>query len=471
MIALTLALLCLFTIGAGAAVAHLLPARLALFQMPSVSTASLARPGAALAGASGSPSSLRGGAATAAGVSAVLRGLITSGNLGPHVGALVTDLPTGHVLYALNAAAGFAPASTTKIATAIAALDTLGPGARFTTTVVLRPRQAESRPGGQSSSGGGGSSGGQGKAGGKAATRPARIFLVGGGDPVLAAHRYPPADYPQPATLSALAEQTAKALRARGISQVRLGYDGTRFGGPQVAPGWKPFGTPGNYASSGNVTPITGLELDQGRLTARGAPDDSDDPGNYRPRSLTPTRDAARAFAAFLRKDHITVRGALVPADADGEQQRHRRDSGQAGRRRERPAWHIQGRGGRCYGRRCQTPRDRAPPSRRQRAFAHGQDLAAGAGRPGRPCGHVGPAEPAPGDHRNASGRFFRDPRTRQFLRAVRQDRAWHRPGQDRQPQPRRDLGRSRLYGERSDAGLRLHGEWHLIEVGGAARV
>src|SRR5215470_1840276 len=316
MIALTLALLCLFTIGAGAAVAHLLPARLALFQMPSVSTASLARPGAALAGASGSPSSLRGGAATAAGVSAVLRGLITSGNLGPHVGALVTDLPTGHVLYALNAAAGFAPASTTKIATAIAALDTLGPGARFTTTVVLRPRQAESRPGGQSSSGGGGSSGGQGKAGGKAATRPARIFLVGGGDPVLAAHRYPPADYPQPATLSALAEQTAKALRARGISQVRLGYDGTRFGGPQVAPGWKPFGTPGNYASSGNVTPITGLELDQGRLTAKGAPDDSDDPGNYRPRSLTPTRDAARAFAGFLRKDRITVRGALVPADA-----------------------------------------------------------------------------------------------------------------------------------------------------------
>jgi D-alanyl-D-alanine carboxypeptidase/D-alanyl-D-alanine-endopeptidase (penicillin-binding protein 4) len=311
MVALTLALLCLFTIGAGAAVAHLLPARLALFQMPSVSTASLARPGAALPGASGSASSLRGGAATAAGVSAVLRGLITSGNLGPHVGALVTDLPTGHVLYALNAAVGFAPASTTKIATAIAALDTLGPGARFTTTVVLRPAQAASRPGGQSSS-----SGGQGKGGGKASTRLARIFLVGGGDPVLAAHRYPPADYPQPATLSALAEQTAKALRARGISAVRLGYDGTRFGGPQVAPGWKPFGTPGNYASSGNVTPITGLEVDQGRLTAKGAPDDSDDPGNYRPRSLTPTRDAARAFAGFLRKDHVTVRGALVAADA-----------------------------------------------------------------------------------------------------------------------------------------------------------
>jgi serine-type D-Ala-D-Ala carboxypeptidase/endopeptidase (penicillin-binding protein 4) len=294
MIALTLALLCLFTIGAGAAVAHLLPARLALFQMPSVSAASLARPGAALPGASGSPA-LRGGGATATGVSAALRGLITSGTLGPRVGALVTDLSTGHVLYALNDAAGFAPASTTKIATAIAALDTLGPGARFSTTVVLRP--------------------------GKAASA-ARIVLVGGGDPVLAAHKYPPADYPQPATLSALAAETAKALRSRGISAVRLGYDGTRFGGPQVAPGWKPFGTPGNYASSGNVTPITGLEVDQGRLTAKGAPDDSDDPGNYRPRSLTPTRDAARAFAGFLSKDGITVRGRLLPSNAPAHARR-----------------------------------------------------------------------------------------------------------------------------------------------------
>jgi len=304
MMALTLALLCLTVIGAGIAVADLLPARLALFQMPQVSGAGLARSGPSLPGDSGAPPSAGRGAATAAGVSASLRGLIMSGNLGPRVGALVTDLSTGHVLYALHPTTGFVPASTTKIATAVAALDTLGPGARFTTSVVLRPRsRATSGPGGQGST---------------AAKGPSvvRIVLVGGGDPTLAASRYPSADYPQPATLRALAAKTARALRARRMAAVRVGYDDTRFGGPVVALGWKPFGKPGNYASSGNVTPITGLEVDQGRLSASGAPDDSDNPGNYRPRSLTPSRDAAQAFAKFLHKDGIMVRGQPARADA-----------------------------------------------------------------------------------------------------------------------------------------------------------
>jgi serine-type D-Ala-D-Ala carboxypeptidase/endopeptidase (penicillin-binding protein 4) len=304
MMALTLALLCLTVLGAGIAVAHLLPARLALFQMPQVSGRGVTRPGPSLPGASGAPPSAGRGPATAAGVSAGLSGLIASGNLGPRVGALVTDLSSGHVLYALNPATGFVPASTTKIATAVAALGTLGPGARFTTSVVLRARSpATSGPGGQGST---------------AAKGPSvvRIVLVGGGDPTLAAGRFPAADYPQPATLQALAAKTAKALRARHMAVVRVGYDDSRFGGPPVAPGWKPFGMPGNYASSGNVTLITGLEVDQGRLTASGAPDDSDDPGNYRPRSLTPSRDAARAFAKFLRKDGVTVRGQPGRADA-----------------------------------------------------------------------------------------------------------------------------------------------------------
>ena len=304
MMALTLALLCLTVIVAGVAVAHLLPARLALFQMPRLSDARLARPGPSLPGDAGAPPSAGRGAATAAGVSASLGGLIASGNLGPRVGALVTDLSTGHVLYALNPATGLTPASTTKIATAVAALETLGPGARFTTSVVLRSRSAAtSGPGGQGST----ASGGPGVA---------RIVLVGGGDPTLAAGRYPAADYPQPATLRALAAKTAKALRGRHVAVVRVGFDDSRFSGPAVAPGWKPFGMPGNYVSSGNVTPITGLEVDQGRLTASGAPDDSDNPGNFRPRSLTPSRDAARAFTKYLGKDGVIVRGQPARADA-----------------------------------------------------------------------------------------------------------------------------------------------------------
>jgi D-alanyl-D-alanine carboxypeptidase/D-alanyl-D-alanine-endopeptidase (penicillin-binding protein 4) len=292
MMTLTLALLCLFTIGAGVAVARLLPSRLALFQLPAISARGLARPnGSVLAGATGSTSAnVGGGGATPAGVAASLGGLMRSGDLGSRVGALVTNLSTGHVLYSLNPAVGLAPASTTKIATAVAALATLGPAARFTTKVMIAPVRSGSTARGQ-----------------------VGIVLVGGGDPTLAAGRYPTADYPQPATLSSLAATTATALRAKGISTVRLRYDDKLFGGPEVARGWAPLGAPSNYVSSGNFTPITGLEVDQGRLTARGRPEDSDDPANFRPRSLTPSKDAARAFAGFLRKDGITVRGAPAP--------------------------------------------------------------------------------------------------------------------------------------------------------------
>ena len=295
MMALTLALLCLFTICAGIVVARLLPPRLALFQLPTISARGLAKPpGTVLAGATGSTSSdTGGGVATSPGVAASLDGLMKSGDLGSRVGALVTDLSTGQVLYSLNPTAGLAPASTTKIATAVAALATLGPGARFTTKVAMSPAQSGTGAGGLVS-----------------------IVLVGGGDPTLAAGRYPAADYPQPATLRSLAAATARALHAKGISSVLLRYDGRLFGGPQVAKGWAPLGAPGNYVSSGNFAPITGLEVDQGRLTARGRPEDSDDPSNFLPRSLTPSKDAAHAFAVFLRKDGITVRGKPGPGRA-----------------------------------------------------------------------------------------------------------------------------------------------------------
>ena len=284
MMALTLALLCLFTIGAAASVARLLPERIAWFQVAHVHDGVRARAGAPLATVRSWPSS---GGPTAAGVAARLSGLMDSGHLGSSAGAMVADLSTGKVLYQLSSATGFAPASTTKLATAIAALDTLGPGARFTTKVTLLAGSSAA-----------------------ASARTARIVLVGGGDPTLAAGRYPRPDYPQPATLRSLAGATARTLRGRHIDAVRLSYDASRFGGPVTATGWKPVGAPGNYISSGNVAPITGLELDQGRLTASGRPEDADDPGNLRPRSLTPGADAARAFARFLAKDGISVRGA-----------------------------------------------------------------------------------------------------------------------------------------------------------------
>jgi serine-type D-Ala-D-Ala carboxypeptidase/endopeptidase (penicillin-binding protein 4) len=285
-VAALLALLSVFTMTAGATVAHLLPPRLALWRLPTVAAGGLARPGPVLSPAPdpvGGAQTAQAGAgtqATAAGVSAALSGGLGSATLGPHVGAIVTDLSSGQVLLSRQGDSGFAPASTAKLGVATAALDVLGPAARFTTRVVAGPT-------------------------------PSSVVLVGGGDPTLAAGHPPASDYPQPATLASLAVQTARALRAQGIHAVRIGYDTSLYTGPLMAPGWSD-----SYVTSGDVTPIESLEVDQGRLTLSGAPQDADDPGNLRPRSFTPAADAAQAFASFLSGQGITVRGAAAPAAA-----------------------------------------------------------------------------------------------------------------------------------------------------------
>jgi D-alanyl-D-alanine carboxypeptidase/D-alanyl-D-alanine-endopeptidase (penicillin-binding protein 4) len=283
----SLALLIVFTMTAGVAVAHMLPQRLALWRLPTVAGRGLARTGPVLApmlDPAGHGRSAYSGqvtqAATVAGVNSALARLLGTSSLGSHVGAVVTDLSTGQVLMARLGTSGFAPASTAKLAVATAALDVLGPGARFTTKVVAGPT-------------------------------PSSVVLVGGGDPTLAAGRPPASDYPQPTSLAALAAQTAQALRAKGIHTVRLSYDTSLFTGPGMAPGW-----PQQYVTTGNVTPIESLEVDQGRLTAVGAPQDADDPGNFRPRTFTPAADAAGAFVSLLSAQGISVRGAVGQAVA-----------------------------------------------------------------------------------------------------------------------------------------------------------
>jgi D-alanyl-D-alanine carboxypeptidase/D-alanyl-D-alanine-endopeptidase (penicillin-binding protein 4) len=273
---LAVALLTLVTMGAGAAVAHLLPARLALWQVPRVAGHRLAAGHQVLAAAGERPAK----AVTSGGLSATLAGTLGLPALGTHVAAVVANLSTGQVLFARNGGSPFAPASTAKLATAVAALDVLGPGARLSTRVV-------------------------------AGRTPSSIVLVGGGDPTLAAGRPPAADYPQPATLASLAAKTARALLATRRHTVRLGYDTSRYTGPLLAPSW-----PSSYVTTGNVSPITSLEVDQGRLTASGAPQDADQPGNFRPRSLTPAAGAARAFGSFLAAHGIRVLGPARPARA-----------------------------------------------------------------------------------------------------------------------------------------------------------
>jgi D-alanyl-D-alanine carboxypeptidase/D-alanyl-D-alanine-endopeptidase (penicillin-binding protein 4) len=277
----SLALLNVLIIAAGGVLAWRLPARLALWKVPVVASRPVIRPHALVIGAGAG-----GPLPTRAGLAARLSGLLSAASLGSHVTAVVGDLASGQVLFSRDPNSPAAPASTAKLATAVAALDVLGPGARFTTRVV---EDATAR---------------------NAARRgTARIVLVGGGDPTLAAGRTPAGGYPRPATLEALASATARALAAQHRTAVRLGYDTSLYSGPQLAPGWSE-----TYVTTGNVTPITSLEVDQGRLLADGKPQDADEPGNLRPRSLTPAADAAGAFAAFLARDGIRVDGPARPA-------------------------------------------------------------------------------------------------------------------------------------------------------------
>jgi D-alanyl-D-alanine carboxypeptidase/D-alanyl-D-alanine-endopeptidase (penicillin-binding protein 4) len=268
---LTLAMINVFTLAAGLAVARMLPSRLAALRVPTVAAAPVAHPGAVLG-----TGTQAGPLPTASGLQQALTGPLSAAALGPQVAALVADPVTGQVLLSEHGTRLMTPASTTKLATGLAALAVLGGGARFTTRVVR-------------------------------GAAPDSIILVGGGDPTLAVNPFPARDYPRPATLASLAASTARTLKDQGRHAVILGYDTSLYSGPQLAPGW-----PAAYVSNGDVTPIVPLEVDQGRLTAAGQPEDSDDPYNLAARATDPAGMAAIAFGELLTADGVHVTGAPI---------------------------------------------------------------------------------------------------------------------------------------------------------------
>jgi coenzyme F420 biosynthesis associated uncharacterized protein len=278
---LTLAMINVFTLAAGVTVARMLPPRLAALKVPTVAAGRVAGPGAVL-----TPGAADGSLPTASGLRSALAGPLSAAALGPQVSAMVADPASGRVLLSEDGDRPLTPASTTKLVTSAAALAALGAGATFTTRVVK-------------------------------GAAPDGIVLVGGGDPTLAVNQFPAQDYPQPATLASLAAATAQALKADGRTTVTLGYDTSLYAGPGLAPGW-----PQAYVTTGDITPIVSLEVDQGRLTTSGAPEDTDDPYNLRPRTTDPAGMAAAAFAALLARDGIHVTGSPVaqaaPAHAAG---------------------------------------------------------------------------------------------------------------------------------------------------------
>jgi serine-type D-Ala-D-Ala carboxypeptidase/endopeptidase (penicillin-binding protein 4) len=237
----------------------------ALWQQPIASASPLLMPEALLPDLTDAP--------TVAGLERVLNPSLADPVLaGDDVAMVVTDAASGKVLFDHDAADPAAPASTAKLAVAVAALVRLGTDHRFYTAV----RQG---------------------------ARPGEIVLVGGGDPTLAGPKAVGAlspGYPTPASLSELASQTAAQLHKQGVMTVSLGYDASLFDGPQLAPGWKPV-----YQTEGDVAPVSALEVDEGSQ-------DLTKPG----RTANPAAAAAGQFAALLTADGITVTGVPGPARA-----------------------------------------------------------------------------------------------------------------------------------------------------------
>lgn len=196
-----------------------------------------------------------------AAVRRTVRPFLRRADLGRRLSVAVAPLGSADPVLEVGAARVL-PASTMKLLTAVAALESLGEDRTFRTTVVSLP-----------------------------GTR--RVTLVGGGDPLLAREQAagdPP--YPPRADVVTLAASAATALRASGRLRVRLDYDASLFVGDRVNPRW-----PASYVPADVVAPISALWVDRGRVERGGDV------------AADPALDAARAFSAALEDAGITVVG------------------------------------------------------------------------------------------------------------------------------------------------------------------
>ncbi|WP_199840236.1 D-alanyl-D-alanine carboxypeptidase/D-alanyl-D-alanine endopeptidase [Streptomyces viridochromogenes] len=173
--------------------------------------------------------------------------LLDAPELGARSTAAIVDVATGKRLYGEHASEPLTPASTTKIATAAAALAALGPDHRLTTRAVLEPDTGE-------------------------------LVLVGGGDPTLTARK----DAEGWASLRELADRTAQALKKRDVREVILSYDKTLYAGPELHP----------IGDNPNLAPVSALMVDEART--------NDSTSGPVKRVEDPAKDAAAQFAALL---------------------------------------------------------------------------------------------------------------------------------------------------------------------------
>jgi D-alanyl-D-alanine carboxypeptidase/D-alanyl-D-alanine-endopeptidase (penicillin-binding protein 4) len=186
----------------------------------------------------------------------------------------------GVPVYRRDATAPLIPASNLKLLTATAALDRLGPASTFTTAAV--------------------------------AAAPARggvvagpLYLVGGGDPLLATDGYRATlhqwtESREPITrLAALAD----ALAGAGVTRITGGIlaDDSRYDGVRTVAGWAP-----SYLVDGEVAPVGALVVDGGTVVA----------GGRRVPARDPALSAASAFEGLLAERGIAVDGRVTRGTA-----------------------------------------------------------------------------------------------------------------------------------------------------------
>jgi D-alanyl-D-alanine carboxypeptidase/D-alanyl-D-alanine-endopeptidase (penicillin-binding protein 4) len=174
-----------------------------------------------------------------AALAARLQPLLAASALGTGISARVVDVASGDVLLDQDGGTPSTPASTAKLLTSAAALTTLDPADRLTTTVV-------------------------------AGADPGQVVLVGGGDPTLS-RTAPSQSYPGAATVQDLATQVVAALPA-GTAITSVVVDGSLYSGPLTASGWQPGDTPSSYAAPVTAAMVDGARVSPGAVTRSGQP-------------------------------------------------------------------------------------------------------------------------------------------------------------------------------------------------------
>lgn len=213
---------------------------------------------------------------TTDGLAAQLDPLLAATALGDQVHAVVVDVATGTTLLDRDGATAATPASATKILTGAAALSVLGPDTTLPTTAEYDAASGT-------------------------------LYLVGGGDVMLAPDAGDADAVMGHAGLGDLARAAAATLAGQGVTSVTVALDDTLLTGGSVNEAWASGDVTGGF-----VAPVQAVEVTVGSTD----PDDPPDPGMPADRLSDPALSAAESFADLLAAAGLDVTGDVSRAAA-----------------------------------------------------------------------------------------------------------------------------------------------------------